>query len=109
MIVLHGGMGAKASRLAMEQLATIPDTEERIILAIGSYIGEGFDDPRLDTLFLAMPVSFDGTITQYAGRLERPFPVKNETQIYDYVDVKIPMLLRMFKKRLRTYREKGYR
>ena len=108
MIVLHGGMGAKARRLAMEQLATIPDTEERIILAIGSYIGEGFDDPRLDTLFLAMPVSFDGTITQYAGRLERSFPGKKEVLIYDYVDAKVPMLLHMFKKRLRTYMYKGY-
>jgi superfamily II DNA or RNA helicase len=109
MIVLHGGMGAKARRLAMEQLATIPDTEERLIIATGSYVGEGFDDPRLDTLFLVMPVSFDGTITQYSGRLERPFPGKKEVQIYDYVDARVPMLLRMYKKRLRTYREKGYR
>ena len=109
LIVLHGGMGTKARRLAIDQLATIPDTEERIILSTGSYIGEGFDDPRLDTLFLAMPVSFEGTITQYSGRLERPFPGKSEVQIYDYVDVKVPMLLRMFKKRLHTYKRKSYR
>lgn len=108
MIVLFGGMGAKARRLATEQLSSIPDTEERLIVATGSYIGEGFDDPRLDTLFLAMPVSFDGTITQYSGRLERPFPGKQEVQIYDYVDARVPMLLRMFKKRLRAYRERGY-
>ena len=109
LIVLYGGMGAKARRLATERLSSIPDTEERLIIATGSYIGEGFDDPRLDTLFLAMPVSFDGTITQYAGRLERPFPGKKEVLIYDYVDAKVPMLLRMYKKRLRTYKGKGYR
>jgi len=109
LIVLYGGMGAKARRFATEQLSSIPDTEERLIVATGSYIGEGFDDPRLDTLFLAMPVSFDGTITQYAGRLERPFPGKKEVQIYDYVDKKVPMLLRMYKKRLRTYKGKGYK
>ncbi len=109
MIVLFGGMGAKARRLATEQLSSIPDTEERLIVATGSYIGEGFDDPRLDTLFLAMPVSFDGTITQYAGRLERPFLGKKEVQIFDYVDARVPMLLRMFKKRLRTYKERGYK
>lgn len=109
MIVLFGGMGAKARQLATEQLSSIPDTEERLIVATGSYIGEGFDDPRLDTLFLAMPVSFDGTITQYAGRLERPFPGKKEVQIFDYVDARVPMLLRMFKKRLRTYKERGYK
>lgn len=109
MIVLQGGMGAKARRLATERLSSIPDTEERLIVSTGSYIGEGFDDPRLDTLFLAMPVSFDGTITQYAGRLERPFTSKKDVLIYDYVDIKVPMLLRMYKKRLRTYKGKGYR
>jgi hypothetical protein len=65
------------------------------------YIGEGFDDARLDTLFLAMPVSWEGTLVQYTGRLHRLHPGKNEVRIFDYVDREVPMLLRMFEKRLR--------
>jgi superfamily II DNA or RNA helicase len=107
-VVLHGGMGARQRRTVMEQLASIPADEKRVLLATGRYIGEGFDDARLDTLFLAMPVSWKGTLVQYAGRLHRLQTGKVEVQIYDYVDRNDPMLLRMFQKRLRGYRAIGY-
>jgi superfamily II DNA or RNA helicase len=108
LIVLRGGMTAKARNRAVEQLASIPDTAERLVLATGRYIGEGFDDARLDTLFLAMPISWKGTLIQYSGRLHRHHRAKTEVRVYDYVDRQIPMLLRMFEKRLATYRAIGY-
>jgi len=108
LVVLQGGMTAKARREAMAQLAAIRGDEERLMLATGRYIGEGFDDARLDTLFLAMPVSWKGTLVQYTGRLHRLSPGKTEVRIYDYVDPAVPMLARMFEKRLRGYRAIGY-
>ncbi len=108
LVVLQGGMRAKKRREAADELDSLPDAEERLVLATGRYIGEGFDDPRLDTLFLAMPVSWKGTLIQYSGRLHRRHPGKSEVRIYDYVDREVPMLLRMFEKRLRTYRAIGY-
>jgi superfamily II DNA or RNA helicase len=108
LIVLQGGKGAKRRRHDLDRLAAIPDTEERLILATGRYIGEGFDDARLDTLFLALPVSWKGTLVQYAGRLHRLHPDKTEVSIYDYVDRDVPMLARMFERRLRGYRAIGY-
>ncbi len=108
LVVLQGGMTAKQERGAIEQLASIPATAERLVLATGRYIGEGFDDARLDTLFLAMPVSWKGTLIQYSGRLHRRHPAKTEVRIYDYVDAQVPMLMRMFEKRLPTYRAIGY-
>lgn len=108
LVVLQGGMGAKAHRAVRAQLAAIPANEERLVLATGRYIGEGFDDARLDTLFLAMPVSWKGTLVQYTGRLHRLHPGKSEVLIFDYVDRDVPMLLRMFEKRLRGYRAIGY-
>jgi len=107
-IVLKGGTSGKERHLALEQLASIPDTSERLVLATGRYVGEGFDDARLDTLFLAMPISWKGTLIQYAGRLHRHHPRKTEVRIYDYVDREVPMLVRMFEKRLTTYRAIGY-
>lgn len=107
-VVLQGGMSAKERRGSADQLASIPSMAERVVLATGRYIGEGFDDPRLDTLFLAMPVSWKGTLVQYSGRLHRRHPGKTEVRIYDYVDREVPMLLRMFEKRLPTYRAIGY-
>jgi len=107
-VVLQGGMGTKERREVKERLATIPDTDERLVLATGRYIGEGFDDARLDTLFLALPVSWKGTLIQYTGRLHRLHPAKKEVCIFDYVDRDVPMLLRMFGKRLRGYRGIGY-
>jgi superfamily II DNA or RNA helicase len=108
LVVLQGGMGTKASRNMRDRLAAIPATEERLLLATGRYIGEGFDDPRLDTLFLVLPVSWKGTLVQYTGRLHRLHPGKRDIRIFDYVDREVPMLLRMFEKRLRGYRAIGY-
>ncbi len=108
LVVLQGGMGAKADRDVRAKLAAVPPNEERLLLATGRYIGEGFDDARLDTLFLALPVAWKGTLVQYAGRLHRLHPGKREVRIYDYVDREVPVLLRMFEKRLRGYRSIGY-
>jgi superfamily II DNA or RNA helicase len=101
-------MNAVERRRVTERLASIPESEERLVLATGRYIGEGFDDARLDTLFLALPVSWKGTLVQYAGRLHRPHPAKTEVRIFDYVDRGVPMLERMFERRLRGYRAIGY-
>jgi len=90
------------------QLEAIPDDEERLVVATGRYIGEGFDDARLDTLFLALPISWKGTLVQYTGRLHRPHAGKTEVQIFDYVDRAVPVLLKMFERRLRAYRAIGY-
>jgi superfamily II DNA or RNA helicase len=107
-VVLHGGVKPKARRAAMTQLAEQPDNEPRLILATGRYLGEGFDDPRLDTLLLTMPIAWKGTVVQYAGRLHRAYARKQDIRIYDYVDAEVPVLRRMYAKRLRTYREMGY-
>ena len=107
-VVLHGGMGARSRRAALAQLAAIPADEERLVLATGRDAGEGFDDSRLDTLFLALPISWRGTLEQYAGRLHRLHPGKTEVRIFDYVDRQVPVLLRMFERRLRGYRSIGY-
>jgi superfamily II DNA or RNA helicase len=108
LVILHGGMGVRARKAVKEQLAAIPAAEERLVLATGRYIGEGFDDPRLDTLLLALPISWKGTLVQYTGRLHRLHPGKTEVRIFDYVDREVPMLLRMFERRLRGYRAIGY-
>lgn len=107
-VVLRGGMSARERREASERLRAIPDSDERLILATGRYIGEGFDDARLDTLFLTLPVSWKGTLVQYTGRLHRLHPAKKVVRIFDYVDREVPTLLRMFEKRLRGYRAIGY-
>ncbi|MBK5275254.1 MAG: DEAD/DEAH box helicase [Desulfuromonadales bacterium] len=108
LVVLHGGMGVKQRRKVMEHLASIPDDEERLILATGRYIGEGFDDARLDTLFLALPFSWKGMLVQYAGRLHRLHPGKVEVQVYDYVDSSVPMLAKMHDKRMKGFKTMGY-
>src|SRR5262249_31865304 len=106
--ILKGGMGRKQRRAIAETLAAVPEGEPRAILATGSYIGEGFDDARLDTLFLAMPISWRGTLQQYVGRLHRLHDDKKVVQVYDYVDAQVPMLARMYEKRLRGYQALGY-
>ena len=108
MIVLKGGTSLKKRQQAIEQLDSIPEGEERLILATGRFIGEGFDDGRLDTLLLALPVSWKGTLVQYVGRLHRNHPGKNEVRVYDYVDGQVPVLARMFERRLKGYRAMGY-
>ena len=107
-IVLQGGMGRKSLREALAQLADIPESETRVVIATGKYVGEGFDDSRLDTLFLTMPVSWRGIIAQYAGRLHRFHANKREVRIHDYADLDVPVLSRMFDKRCAGYEAVGY-
>ena len=107
-IILKGGMSRKKRQEIAEQLESIPDSEERLIVATGRYIGEGFDDPRLDTLFLTMPISWKGTLQQYAGRLHRLHENKKQVTIYDYVDRNVPMLMRMYERRQKGYKSIGY-
>lgn len=108
LVVLRAGLGKKQRQALSERLAAIPRDEVRVILATGKYVGEGFDDPRLDTLFLTLPVSWRGTIAQYAGRLHRLYDSKREVRIYDYADLNVPMLARMFDRRCRGYEAVGY-
>ena len=107
--VLKGGMGRKQRKATSNLLAQVPDGEQRVILATGSYIGEGFDDARLDTLFLAMPISWKGTLQQYVGRLHRLHDNKRVVEVYDYVDPNVRMLARMYERRLRGYADMGYK
>jgi hypothetical protein len=108
LIVLRGGMGRKQRDAVTAEIAAVSNEGGRVIIATGRYIGEGFDDARLDTLFLTLPVSWHGTIAQYAGRLHRLFDGKREVRIYDYADLNVPMLARMFDRRCRGYEAVGY-
>jgi len=107
-LVLRGGMRTRERRALMQRLEEIPETEERVLVATGRYIGEGFDDARLDTLFLTMPFSWRGTLAQYVGRLHRLHPEKREVRVHDYLDEQVPMLRRMSEKRVAGYRNLGY-
>ena len=108
LVVLRGGMSA-AERKASEEALRIADDQERLILATGRYIGEGFDDAKLDTLFLTMPISWKGTLAQYVGRLHRQHDGKTDVLVVDYVDELVPVLARMATKRRAGYRALGYR
>lgn len=108
-IILMGGMGIKETRETRGRISEIPEDRPLTLVATGRYIGEGFDEPRLDTLFLAMPVSWKGTLQQYAGRLHRLFETKKEVLVYDYVDVRVRMLEKMYNKRLAGYSSIGYK
>ncbi len=108
LVALRAGTGKKQRQAVVDRLAAIPADQGRVVLATGKYVGEGFDDPRLDTLFLTLPVSWRGTVTQYAGRLHRLYDSKREVRIYDYADVNVPMLGRMFDRRCRGYEALGY-
>ena len=108
-ITLFGTSSQKERRETLEKLQAIPNDKNLIIIATGRYVGEGFDYPRLDTLFLALPIAWKGKVAQYAGRLHRNYPGKSEVQIYDYVDVHIPVLERMYQKRLKGYSSIGYK
>lgn len=103
-----GSAGQKEKRERLAALQAVPRDESLAVVATGRYIGEGFDAPRLDTLLLTMPVSWKGTIAQYAGRLHRDYEGKREVRIYDYVDACVPMLERMYHRHLRGYAELGY-
>ena len=107
LVVLAGGMTTTERRAAEDGLKR-PDTEERLVLATGRYLGEGFDDASLDTLFLTMPISWKGTLAQYVGRLHREHHAKRVVVVCDYVDSGVPMLARMALKRQSGYRSLGY-
>jgi superfamily II DNA or RNA helicase len=107
--VLHGRMSKKQRAALITELETLPPEARRILLATGKLVGEGFDHPPLDTLVLAMPVSWKGTLQQYAGRLHREHASKADVRIIDFVDTGHPALLRMWEKRQRGYRAMGYR
>ena len=107
-IVMKGGASKKQRKLIAETISQIPDGAERLILATGRYLGEGFDDARLDTLFLTLPISWRGTVAQYAGRLHRLHETKRRVIIYDYVDFHVPVLVNMYERRCQGYRSLGY-
>jgi hypothetical protein len=106
--VMKGGMGKKQRDALASEISAVADGQVRVILATGRYIGEGFDDARLDTLFLAMPISWRGTLQQYVGRLHRLHADKRIVRVYDYVDASVPVLNRMYKKRTKAYEAVGY-
>lgn len=108
-ISLTGAGTTKEKREAMQRLQTIPDSEQLVIVATGKYVGEGFDYPRLDTLFLALPISWKGLLTQYAGRLHREYEGKKDVRIYDYIDIHEPICDSMYRKRLKGYAAIGYK
>jgi superfamily II DNA or RNA helicase len=99
--------GAIKRRAAQETIEASHD-QERLILATGRYLGEGFDDSRLDTLFLTMPISWKGTLAQYVGRLHREHQGKREVIVYDSTDMAVPVLARMAARRQTGYRALGY-
>lgn len=107
-IFITGRGTQKQKNETLEKLKAVPADESLIILATGKYAGEGFDYPRIDTLMLAMPFSWKGTLAQYCGRLHRNFAGKNEVQIYDYVDYRISVFDRMYQNRLKGYKHLGY-
>lgn len=107
-IFITGRGTQKQKNETLEKLKAVPADESLIILATGKYAGEGFDYPRIDTLMLAMPFSWKGTLAQYCGRLHRNFAGKNEVQIFDYVDYRIPVFDRMYQNRLKGYKHLGY-
>jgi superfamily II DNA or RNA helicase len=108
-IVMRGGMGKRQRQQLAEQIASLPPAQSRVIVATGRYLGEGFDNDQLDTLFLALPISWRGTLTQYAGRLHRLNEAKKEVIIYDYVDENVPVLARMHARRRAGYKAIGYK
>jgi len=108
LMILHGRMSKKQRTLLTQKLEALPPEAPRVLLATGKLVGEGFDHPPLDTLVLAMPVSWKGTLQQYAGRLHREHADKSNVRIVDFVDSDQPALMRMWEKRQRGYRAMGY-
>ena len=107
-IDLTGSGTVKQKREKLDFIKSYPSEKPMLIIATGKYVGEGFDVPRLDTLLLAMPFSWKGTLAQYAGRLHRTYAGKSDVQIYDYIDIHVPVLDRMYGKRLKGYKDLGY-
>jgi superfamily II DNA or RNA helicase len=108
LFVLKGGFGKKQIKTIMETIKNTPSHKHKVILATGKYLGEGFDLPSLDTLFLVFPFSWKGILIQYTGRLNRTSYGKKEIQVYDYVDEKVPVLSRMYGRRQKGYKALGF-
>ena len=107
--ILVGEMGKKQKREVLESIEEcVKENIQFYILSTGSFIGEGFDLPVLDTLFITMPVSFKGRMVQYAGRVHRPFDGKKEVRIFDYFDSNNGLTINMFKKRVPVYKNMEY-
>jgi superfamily II DNA or RNA helicase len=106
--LLQGGKSLKARAELREKMAAVVRDESMIMVATGQYVGEGFNYPRLDTMLMAMPISFEGNVEQYAGRLNRDYEGKKDVIIFDYIDQHIPVLERMYHRRLRTYKKIGF-
>ena len=107
-VQLIGTASAKEKQLAMDRLKSIPEKEPLIVIATGKYVGEGFNYPRLDTLFIALPVAYPNIVQQYTGRLHRDYEGKTEVRVYDYIDIHIPVIANMYGKRLKCYAPIGY-
>ncbi|TDW16471.1 superfamily II DNA or RNA helicase [Breznakia blatticola] len=105
---LRGGYKSKEQIQQLEEMYEINPSEPLVLVAIASAAGEGFDLKRLDTLFMTVPFAWEGSVAQYVGRLHREYENKQDLIIYDYVDLYVPMLERMYAKRLRTYKKLGY-
>jgi len=105
---LKDGLGKKQTKAIMESIQNKLSKENVVILATGKYLGEGFDLPDLDTLFLVFPFLWKGILIQYTGRLNRAYQGKNEIQVYDYVDEQVPVLAKMYRRRLKGYKGLGY-
>jgi superfamily II DNA or RNA helicase len=106
--ILSGEVGKRERSAILETIKEAPPQKELLVIATGEYLGEGFDCPRLDTLFLTFPVSFKGKIVQYVGRTLRSYQGKDTVLVYDYLDAKVPILSRMHNRRLKTYRALGF-
>jgi superfamily II DNA or RNA helicase len=107
-IVLEGGLGKRARTALLDRIESTPGDDPLVVIATGQYLGEGFDCPQLDTLFLAFPVSFKGRLVQYTGRLMRAHEHKTDVRVYDYADVRLPILRAMHTRRLATYKTLGF-
>jgi superfamily II DNA or RNA helicase len=107
-LVLSGDIGKKERASILQLIDNARREEELVVIATGEYLGEGFDCPQLDTLFLAFPVSFKGKVVQYVGRTLRSYQGKESAWVYDYLDAKVPSLSRMHARRLKTYKALGF-
>jgi superfamily II DNA or RNA helicase len=107
-VILRGGLGAKARAAAKEQLRENPNAPPLLVVATGPYVGEGFDVPALDNLFLAAPISFKGRLVQYAGRILRPHPGKTTAEVHDYHDTLTPVIASSLKRRAPGYVSLGF-
>ena len=101
-------MGKKERIALLESIQKAPEKQPLLVIATGQYLGEGFDCPQIDTLFLAFPISFKGKLVQYVGRILRTYEGKERVLVYDYADVQVPVLKAMHARRLKTYKTLGF-